>query len=164
MTTPTVLLVDDEVDAVIAPLLTAFSTVGISVDTASTWDDAIDEFLVGGHSLVLADWNLPGSKNGLLLLAQLKLMRPHTRLVLFSGYLDGDQRALVEELPFVDRAISKGMGLTRELVAEARLAVSERNEAIDWAKFASSYRAAADTDITQVERLEQILRTGEVPS
>lgn len=155
-----VLLVDDEREAVVLPIMAAFHTANILVDTAGTWDEALDQFLVGGHSLVLADWNLPGSRNGLALLAELKLLRPNTRLVLFSGFLDEDQRAKAEELAFVDRALPKGVNLVEELIAEAIEAQARSSMEIDWRELARRYDVAAQTDMDAVEELEQILRTG----
>jgi DNA-binding NtrC family response regulator len=155
-----VLLIDDEEEAVVKPLVAAFASVGIGVDTATTWEDAIDRFLIGGHTIVFADWNLPGSKNGLALLARLKRLRPGSRLVLFSGFLDADQRVSIEALPFVDRAYPKGVDLVQSLVAEAQEATMRGERPTDWVSLAIAYRASADTDLQAVEDLELRLRGG----
>ena len=130
------------------------------MDTANTWESGLEEFLVGGHPLVIADWNLPGSRNGLLLLARMKRLRPGSHLVLFSGFLDDDQRESVEALSFVDRALAKGVDLMSTLAEEARAALDRAQTRTDWSALAVSYRSSAETDFRAVERLEQRLRTG----
>jgi DNA-binding NtrC family response regulator len=155
-----VLLIDDEEVAVIRPLVAAFKEIQIGVDTASTWESGLEEFLIGGHPLVVADWNLRGSRNGLLLLARMKRLRPGSHLVLFSGFLDDDQLESVEALPFVDRALAKGPELMPILAEEARAALDRARTGTDWAALAVSYRSSVETDFKAVERLEQRLRTG----
>jgi hypothetical protein len=102
----------------------------------------------------------PGSKNGLALLARLKRLRPGSRLVLFSGFLDTDQRESIEALPFVDRAYPKGVDLVQNLVTEAQEATMRGERPTDWVSLATAYRASADTDIQAVESLELRLRGG----
>jgi ActR/RegA family two-component response regulator len=128
---PATLLVEDN-EAFGASLRSALAARGYETDLATTWDDGLAAFRTGGHELVIADYNLPGSSHGLRLLAAAKLLVPSSRLVLISG--------AGELLP---------------LVAEA---AARATEPTDWRGFAAGYVADLDRDFPEVARVDEALQ------
>src|SRR5436190_1493564 len=96
------LLIDDEVNLV-QSIKAAFDIRGLDLDTALSWDDGLQLFRVGLHDLVIADYNLPGSKLGLKLLARIKQLHPSSKLILISGYFDASAEELLPQTNLVDR-------------------------------------------------------------
>src|ERR1035437_171441 len=103
-----VLVIDDEA-TFLEPLKALLEARGIEADYETTWEGGREAFRVAQHELVIADYNLPGSDHGLLLLSAIKVLNPATRLVLMSGQLGPEVRAQVEGV--VDRFLEKVEGL-----------------------------------------------------
>ncbi len=108
---------------------------------ASTWDEGLALFLTLAPSLVIADYNLPGSSLGLRLLLKVRRLRPTTRVILVSGVINPDELQKVEDLGIVDRVLSKGsaLNLIQDILGEIRDDSSSDGDSTDWQIFAKSY-------------------------
>jgi DNA-binding NtrC family response regulator len=136
---PAALLIDDEPD-VRESLQQAAKANGVDLEVAAGWDEGIALFHALSPDLVIADYNLPGSRHGLKLLATVKRRRPSVRLILISGYLDEGDMDAVAELGIVDRALVKGgIATTRELLAEIKQAAEQASLATDWVRVAEAH-------------------------
>jgi CheY-like chemotaxis protein len=108
---PTSLVIDDD-EGLISSLQGAAAAAGLSIATAKSWDEGLASFIALGPSLVVADYNMPGSLNGLRLLGRIRALRPSVRLVLFTAYLDEADMAELVAGGLVDRVLTKGSGLS----------------------------------------------------
>lgn len=154
---PSTLLVEDN-DGLARSLVSAFNDEGLSVDRARDWDDGLRRFRVGGHELVIADYNLPGSEHGLLLLLQVKQLLPSTRLVLISGALSQRAERALEPLGLIDAYFRKHMGLADELLPWVTDAFKRARQPTDWRRFASGHLSDPDEQRAEVQRIDAILR------
>lgn len=155
MTAATILLIDDELQFA-ESMRRSLATSGATIDVAHTWDDGIRNFRVGLHELVIADYNLPGSKHGLKLLAAIKPLRPSARLILISGELTSQAQTVVRETPLVDRYLEKTSDLSLELLREASEAVTREKDPTNWVTVAGAHLNAgqiSDADIEQINSL-----------
>ena len=103
-TSPTVLLVEDEV--VISQLVgEALSERGFTVHRSASADEALDYLKAGGTAdMLFTDVNLPGGMNGAELAVQVRQMRPDLPIVYASGrYQPTDIGALVPRSVFVSK-------------------------------------------------------------
>jgi CheY-like chemotaxis protein len=152
------LLIDDDVD-LIESVKRAASAARLDLVTATTWDEGLGLFHVLSPNLVIADYNMPGSRHGLMLLARIRRLRPSVRLILVSGYLDEDDMDRVRELNIVDRALTKGSGVetARAIVDEVRQAERDSDLPTDWVSVAHAFVDAAAVSDEDLERLDQIL-------
>ena len=80
---------------------------GLELDTAATWEEGLGLFHVLAPNVVIADYHMPDSRNGLQLLAEIKQLRPSIRVVLVSGYINDEDVKRVESLNIVDRACGR---------------------------------------------------------
>jgi DNA-binding NtrC family response regulator len=155
MTVASCLLIDDEKDFS-RSFLAFFQDEQISFDYASTWEDGLALFRVGAHELVVADYNLEGSKLGLRLLAEMKTLHPSSRLILISGWLDEDVRADIEGLGLVDAFLPKRSTLAEELLPEVHDALGRVAAPTDWKEFAGGVlrgRQLVERDLASVDNL-----------
>ncbi len=158
-----VLLIDDEKSFGVSLKNVLSNQYGISVDYASTWDEGIGLFRVGQHELVIADYNLPGSRNGLKLLANIKRLRPSTRLVLISGFLPKDAEKTLSPLGLVDRYVAKSpTEMIAPLVEEAQAAVERAKTPSDWPNVTGAHVASESIDPGEIDRIDKVL-SGYVP-
>ena len=136
---PCTLVIDDDV-ALVETLDDSAAIAGLDVATATSWDEGLAVFLTLGPSLVVADYNMPGTDNGLKLLTRIKALRPSVRLVLFSGYLDEADMARLVADGLVDRVLTKGSAVDTAdaLLAEARQAPEMVDRPADWVQYARS--------------------------
>lgn len=134
---------------------------GVALDCASTWEEGLELFLVGLHELVIADYNLPGSSNGLKLLAAIKVLRPSSRLVLISGQLTSRGEAIATKNALVDAYYTKTSALGETLLAEAQSAAKRAEQAADWRTLAFTYLAGQRVHDEDIDFIDAILR-GEV--
>ncbi|MHB1474342.1 MAG: response regulator [Dermatophilaceae bacterium] len=153
------LIVDD--DAGILESVRSLATeAGYAVATASDWDTGLSLFRLLLPDLVVADYNLPGSRHGLRLLFEACALRPSTRLVLMSAYLNADDLVQVEALGLVDRAVRKtdpveaGRLILEELSAAAARGESE----IDWQAVAHATLRGQLVDESAIDQLDGFLR------
>lgn len=131
----------------------------IRLETAETWDDGLSLFYVIDPDLVVADYNLPGSRMGLRLLAEVRRLRPSVRLILLSGFIDEGDIKRIEDLGIADLALTKSSPDTRKIIqAEiAAAAGKDRSAPTDWLSAASSHIAAAAVTDQQLDELDAIL-------
>ena len=125
------LMIDDQ-KSFLESMRIAFEAEGINLDVADTWDEGLALFRVGLHELVVADYNLVGSKHGLKLLAEAKRMRSSSRLVLISGAVTPSAGDLLGAGDLVDRFLAKESDLLSHLLEEARDAVLRAEAATSW--------------------------------
>lgn len=146
------LLVDDD-ESIRHSLTRVFEQQRILLATAATWEDGLAQFRVGLHSLVIADYNLPGSDHGLKLLLHMKRFLPNSRLILISGALPSKAQELVKTT-LVDKFLEKRLGYDDELVEEAKMAAGRAAATTNWATAASAYLGALslkDDDIAAID-------------
>jgi CheY-like chemotaxis protein len=92
------ILVVDDVDLLRDFAKNFLEMAGFTVLTASNGQEAMQilEGKGGPVDLILADYNMPGM-NGVELLKQVTAIRPKTKYILASGFLDDKTRATVEQ-------------------------------------------------------------------
>lgn len=153
------LIVDDDA-GILESVRSLASEAGYSVATASNWDSGLSLFKLLLPDLVVADYNLPGSRHGLRLLFEACALRPSTRLVLMSAYLNADDLAQVEALGLVDRAVRKtdpvdaGRLILEELSAAAKRSARE----VDWRVVAHATLRGQLLDEAAIDKLDEFLR------
>lgn len=153
---PATLLVEDD-EAFGESIRSALAARGYETDLATTWDDGLAAFRTGGHELVIADYNLPGSSHGLRLLAAAKLLVPSSRLVLISGALSPTAEELAKSTSLIS-FFRKTPGLAGELLPLVAEAAERASEQTDWRAFASGYVADLDRDFPEVRQIDEALR------
>lgn len=151
------LLVDDE-EAFARSVTDAFSDAGFTVDHTTTWDEGEQLFRVGMHDLVIADFDLEGVRDGLLLLARLKALRPNARLVLISGKSVTVAPATVQSSRVVDRFLIKDGNLMAELLEEAEASMKRAGQPSDWVQLAERHLVASEIDEAYVNEIDTLMR------
>jgi DNA-binding NtrC family response regulator len=154
---PLTLLVEDKQE-VADGYLWLFDDEGIKADHAKEWDEALAMFRVGFYELVIADYNLPGSKMGLQLLVTMKRLVPSSRLILISGAMSPRAEKLAASIPFLDGFYPKTSGLGEILLDEARRAANHAADPTDWRRFGAGYLAAPNNEDTDLQRIDDELR------
>jgi len=154
---PFVLLIDDE-EGFRSSIEEAFKLRGIPLDVAADWEVGLALFQACAHELVIADYNLPNSKNGLMLLAEAKTHRPASKLILISGVLSEATRQILRDSTLVDAYFPKGPDIGDRLLEAAVEAIARAKEPTDWVRAADAYLASADLDRDEIERIDQALR------
>lgn len=152
-----ILLIDDEA-VFYTSVIDAFGDSGFNVEHAATWEEGVKLFRVGMHNLVIADFDLAGVRDGLLLLAKLKGLRQGTRLLLISGKAVTVAPEKVESTKVVDRFIVKGSHLMEELLAEAAQSEDWSNNVTDWNRVAEGYVAASEVDSANLKEVDDLMR------
>jgi DNA-binding response OmpR family regulator len=158
MLAATTLLVEDEPD-VAQSFVEIFKNDGLRLDWADDWDDALGMFRVAGYPLVIADYNLPGSKRGLQLLVAMKLLVPHSRLILISGAMSPRAEKLADSIEFLDDFHAKRVGLGEVLLREAMQVADHAEDPTDWRRFASGYLTDPRNYQDEVDRIDAELST-----
>lgn len=149
------LLIDDDV-GLLASYAAAASARELKLDTAPSWEDGLNSFLAFRHDLVIADYNMPGSRMGLRLLVEIRRANPGTRLVLLSGYIDESDITAVYRMGLADRAMIKSLPGTRDAVLEElqRASDVDRSAPPDWARIAQAHAAAAAVSEEELDALD----------
>lgn len=91
------LLIDDD-QQLLDTIASNATEEGLELRTASTWEEGLALFHILAPTLVIADYNLPGSTHGLKLLLEVKRLRPSVRVILVSGVVNPDELRKVEVL------------------------------------------------------------------
>ena len=157
------LLIDDDL-----PLLESIRRAAdlneLVLETAATWDEGLGLFHVLGPSVVIADYHMPNSRNGLQLLAEIKRLRPSIRVVLVSAYINGEDVERIEALNIVDRALRKIDPQTIEkILDEIRCANRNDDSHTDWVAFANARVRAAKASYEELDRLDEFFRSNRAP-
>lgn len=153
------LLIDDDA-GIRTSLARAADLAGLTLDTAASWEEGLAAVQVYAPELVIADYNLPGSKHGLKLLMEIRRLSPSVRLLLLSAYIGDSDVADIEGLGLVDRAIPKtgAANTTDELLAEITEAKRRSQEDTDWAAYAAASRQAKTVDQSDLDALDTRLK------
>jgi CheY-like chemotaxis protein len=154
----TTLVIDDDA-ALLASLQAAARLSKVELATAASWEEGLVLFQILSPDLVIADYNLPGSKHGLRLLARIRRLRPSVRLVLVSGYFEEADLEKVMELGIVDRALTKGSAAdtAHALIEEARAAGLRDATPTDWVGYSKAYLASAAVSEDELRSLDALL-------
>jgi CheY-like chemotaxis protein len=151
------LLVDDDQN-LLASVAAAAKAEELDLVVAGSWDEGLALFHILSPELVIADYNMPGSRMGLQLLAEIRQLRPSVRLVLVSGYLDAGDMAEVAALDLVDATLTKGSAIetARAVLGEVRMLSDSAPSPTDWMAFARAYLHAAGVSAENVDRLDEL--------
>jgi CheY-like chemotaxis protein len=149
------LVIDDD-SALVESLIAAAANAGVDIATATSWTRGIELFLVLGPELVIADYNMPGTDNGLHLLERVRLLRPSVRLILISGFLSEDDMKKSLGLGVVDRLLTKGSAIdtANAILDEARSAATIVDTPTDWVAYADAYLKADSVSTAAVESVD----------
>jgi DNA-binding NtrC family response regulator len=154
---PFVLLIDDH-QGFRETIAGAFGLRGIALDLAEDWESGLALFQACAHELVIADYNLPTSRNGLMLLAEAKAHRPASQLILISGVLSEQAAEILRESALVDAYFPKTGDIADKLLAAAVEAVARADQPTDWQRNAAAYLAGKEIDIGEIDRIDTALR------
>jgi DNA-binding NtrC family response regulator len=154
---PFALLIDDE-ENFRNSIASAFELRGIPLDVAPDWDTGLALFQACAHELVIADYNLPDSKNGLQLLAEAKSHRPASKLILISGVLSDAANEILDKSGLVDEYLPKRPDIAGRLVEAAREAAARAQELTNWTRVAQAYLASNEVAREEVELVDEALR------
>jgi CheY-like chemotaxis protein len=151
------LLVDDN-RPLLESVAAAAAAATLELVTADSWEDGLALFHVLSPELVVADYNMPGSRMGLQLLAEIRRLRPSVRLVLVSGYLDAEDIAQVDQLGLVDATLTKGNSVetAQAIMAELQAVADSTAGPTDWVDFADAYVTATSVPAGGIDRLDAL--------
>ena len=158
------LLIDDDLSLLNSIRRTAALN-NLRLDIASTWDEGLGLFHVLAPSVVIADYHMPDSRNGLQLLAEIKRLRASVRVVLVSAYINDEDVERVEALNIVDCALRK-IDLTQtveRILDEIRRASESDDKHTDWVAFANARVRAAKASDEELDQLDDFFRRHRAP-
>lgn len=150
------LLIDDQVPF-LESIQAAFEAQGVPLEVASTWEEGVERFRAGLHELVVADYDLQQSKQGLMLLLDVKRMRASTRLILISGAITPTAQEVIEARRLVNAYLPKGPKLIDDLLGEAKAAEDRARSATDWTAAGQAQVDEASIDEEALEKLDKEL-------
>lgn len=132
---------------------------GLEVETASTWDEGLALFHILSPDLIIADYNMPGSKHGLKLLAEVRHLRPSVRLILMSAFLNEEDMDDISGLGLVDRALTKGSSIAtmKVLLEEIDQAAQAADHKTDWVEFVKAHVSAQSVSSEALDELDSTL-------
>jgi CheY-like chemotaxis protein len=153
------LVIDDDAD-LLESLKATVRQHNLDVVAASTWNEGLSLFHVLSPNLVIADYNMPGSRHGLQLLAEIKQLRPSVRLILMSAYLSEEDMDRVESLGLVDRAFTKGSAVTttEAILDEIARAAETADKGTDWVEFAKAHVDGQSVSQEALDELDSALK------
>src|SRR5262245_64941005 len=108
----------------------AFEEAGYSVETAMSLPEAVEAAKGGDYDVILTDLRLPGADHmeddaGLHLINELRAMKPHTPVVLMTGYHTADVAIKAAQLGAFDYIIKRGQGNVAEVLAAVKKALQK---------------------------------------
>lgn len=152
-----VMLIDDN-EEFSASIQRVFQDAGIALDLASTWQEGYEKFQVSLHELVIADYNLPGSDNGLKLLASIKQLKPSSKLILISGMIASVPADKIKIQGLVDDYFEKDVDISAKLINEAKEADIRAKSKTDWKSVAKTHIAGIKIEEAFVKDIDDLLR------
>ena len=137
----------------------------LRLDIADTWGEGLGLFHVLAPRVVIADYHMPGSLNGLKLLAEIKRLLPSVRVVLVSAYINDEDVERIEALNIVDRALRKiDLKQTVEhILDEIRRANETDDEHTDWVAFAEARVSVANASLEKLDQLDEFFKRNRAP-
>ena len=158
------LLIDDD-ESLLGSIRRLANLKGLQLETAATWEEGLGLFHVLAPSVVIADYHMPNSRNGLQLLAEIKRLRPSVRVVLVSAYINDEDVERVEALKIIDRALRKiALTETIENILNEILQANESDDKhTDWVAFADARVSAAKASVKELDRLDEFFRSSRAP-
>lgn len=157
MFSATTLLIEDN-EALANTYGALFNDEGLQLDLATDWDAGLAKFRVVGHSLVIADYNLPGPRHGLQLLFAMKRLVPSSQMVLISGAMSAKAQKLAADIPFIDAFYVKGPDCGDQLLNLARVEDERALRPTDWRRVAEGYLRDPGVANPLLERVDDELR------
>ena len=130
---------------------------GVELDYETTFEAGLAAFLLGGHELIICDYNLKGTQLGLEFLGQAKELRPSTRLILISGALKASAPEIVSGATFVNAFYPKDNDLPERLLGEIQAAHDRASAPTNWREVASAF-LKADIDAGAIAEIDAALR------
>jgi len=152
-----VLLIDDNPEF-ISSIKRDFTDVGIPLDVAETWQQGIEKFHISLYELVIADYNLPGSDNGLKLLANVKPLKPSSKLVLISGMISSVPAEMIKIQGLVDNYFEKDVDISSKLIEEAKKAIKSAKMNTDWKSVAKAHLQGITINEKFVKEIDDLIR------
>ena len=137
----------------------------LGLDIAATWDEGLGLFHVLAPSVVISDYHMPNSRNGLQLLVEVKRLRPSIRVVLVSAYINDEDVERVEALSIIDRALRK-TDLTQtveSILDEIRCASETDDDHTDWVALAKARVRVAKASGEELDQLDVFFRKYRAP-
>ena len=158
------LLIDDD-QTLLESIKRLADLKGLRLEIAATWNRGLGLFYVLAPSVVIADYHMPNSRNGLQLLAEIKRLRPPIRVVLVSAYIDDEDVERIEALNIVDRALRKidSTQTIENILHEIACASENDEEHTDWVAFANACVHAAKTSREKLDQLDEFFRKNRAP-
>lgn len=153
---PATLLIDDH-EPYIEGWKSTEDLLGVHLDYESTFESGLAAFLVGGHELIICDYNLKGTQLGLEFLGQAKELRPSTRLILISGALKDSAPEIISGASFVDAFYPKDGELPERLLGEIQAADERASAPTNWREMARAF-LRADIDAGAISEIDAALR------
>jgi DNA-binding NtrC family response regulator len=150
------LLIDDD-RGFVESIAAAFSAEGIPIDVRTSWDSGVEAFRIGMHELVIADYNLPGSRHGLKLLGEVSQMWASARLVLISGAVTPTAEDLLGTSGLIDRFVPKSADLITTLIEEAIQAAARAAGPTSWQDAARSHGERRAVDEAALDAVDSAL-------
>src|SRR6266511_721675 len=148
-------LIIDDYEPFLDSFLRLAASEGLVVARASSWEEGLARCEALWPQVVIADYNLPGSKHGLQLLLQIKSLWPAVKVILLSGVLTQADLVAVEGLGLVDAALPKTMDGLGAALAAVREAKERHGGPVNWR---SAGQAHAATRRISPEKLEELDR------
>ena len=158
------LLIDDD-QSLLASIRRLVDLSDLKLDTADTWEAGLGLFHVLAPNVVIADYHMPNSRNGLQLLAEIKRLRPSVRVVLVSAYINDEDVERIEALNIVDRALRKidSTQTVENILDEIRHANEHDGEHTDWVAFANARVQAAKASVEELDQLDEFFKSNRAP-
>jgi DNA-binding NtrC family response regulator len=158
------LLIDDN-EGLVDSIKRAVTQSGLKLETASSWDEGLALFHALGPELVIADYHMPGSRHGLQLLWEIKVLRPSVQVVLLSAYINDEDVEKILSLDLVDGALRKlDLRNTMESVLSLIEEAEERARAEpDWSQIAKSTVRVAGVSQEDFDELDSWLNKNRFP-
>ena len=158
------LLIDDD-HSLLNSIRRLADLLDLRLDIADTWGEGLGLFHVLAPRVVIADYHMPGSLNGLKLLAEIKRLLPSVRVVLVSAYINDEDVERIEALNIVDRALRKiDLKQTVEhILDEIRSANETDDEHTDWVAFAEARVNVANASLEKLDQLDEFFKRNRAP-